>query len=375
MIYLDYNATTPIHPEVLDAMMPYLTEHFGNPSSSHALGQRARHGIEVAREQVAALIGAHPDEIYFTSGGTEANNLALSQRLGDAKRSRVVTSVVEHPATSKPLARQETLGEQVTALGVDRYGRVVVDDARGAIDKTCRIVSVMHANNEVGTLQPIAELAELAREAGALMHTDAAQTIGKIPVRVEALGVDMLTIVGHKFYAPKGVGALYARRGVELRSILFGAGHERGVRPGTENVAGIVGLGHAAALAAANIEAERARLASLRDTLQQALTREIPGLVVNGHPEHRLPQTLHVCFPGIIGAQLLAGAPEVFASTGAACHGPDDPPSATLVAMGLDAKTARGAVRLSLGSSSDAAFVDEAAAMLVRSWKSLVGGV
>lgn len=375
MIYLDYNATTPVHSEVLDAMMPYLTDHFGNPSSSHALGQRARRGVEEAREQVAALIGADADEIFFTSGGTEANNLALSQRIGDSYRTHVVTSVVEHPATSKPLAHQGERGERVTALGVDASGRVVVEDARAAIDEACRIVSVMHANNEVGTLQPIAELAELARSAGALMHTDAAQTIGKIPVSVDDLGVDMLTIVGHKFYAPKGTGALYARRGVGLEPILFGAGHERGVRPGTENVAGIVGLGRAAVLAATHLEAERARLIGLRDMLASTLLREIPGLIINGHPEHRLPQTLHVCFPGVIGAQVLAGAPGLFASTGAACHGPDDPPSATLVAMGLDAQTARGAVRLSLGATSNAALIEEAGRLLVSAWKSLTGGV
>ena len=291
LIYLDYNATTPLLPEVVDAMLPYLREHFGNPSSGHSPGRRAHEAIERAREQVADLLGCAPAEVVFTSGGTEASNLAIRGVLeATSERVGVVTSVIEHPATSAPCDWLKRQGHPVARLSVSAHGQIRLEEAERAIDSNTALVSLMHANNETGALQPIAALAELARRVGALLHTDAAQSVGKLPVDVDALGVDLLTVAGHKLYAPKGVGALYVRQGTPLAPLVRGAGHERGLRPGTENVASIVGLGEACAIAQRDLEDVRARMTRLRDELWELLVRAIPGIVCHGPPHQRLPQ-------------------------------------------------------------------------------------
>jgi cysteine desulfurase len=369
-IYLDYNATTPLLPEVVDAMLPFLGEKFGNPSSGHVYGLAAREAVEAARSEVAALLGCAPDEILFTSSGTEANNLAIRGLAGARPGTRrVVTSVVEHPATVEPCAELARLGWSVARLPVDGTGRVPVAAAVDALVGGAALVTIMHANNETGTVQPIAEIAAAARARGAVVHADAAQTIGKLPVDVGALGVDLLSIAGHKLYAPKGVGALYVRRGTALEPFLRGAGQERGLRPGTENVAGIAGLGAAAAAARRDLAALSARLSSLTARLWEALARGVPGIALNGHPVERLPNTLNVRFPGARGGALLAAAPEIAASTGSACHAGSEAASAAITAMGVPPLEALGSVRLSLGRGTSEEDVDRAAAALVRAFK------
>jgi cysteine desulfurase len=370
-IYLDHNATTPVHPEVVEAMLPWLRKHFGNPSSTHVYGRRAHEAVEAARAQVAGLLGCQADEVFFTSGGTEANNLAI---LGAAeavagKRKHLLSSSVEHPATARPCERLERGGWEVTRLPVDAQGMVRLDEARAQVRGDTALVSIMLANNETGTLMPIAGIADIARARGALLHTDAAQAVGKIPVRVGQLGVDLLSVAGHKLYAPKGVGALYVRRGTPLRPVLLGAGHERGLRPGTENVPYIVGLGRACQIAARDLEKEGARLRLLRDELWELLRAEVPGLRLNGHPTERLPNTLNVLFPGASGSAILEAAPQVAASTGSACHEGAENPSTVLLAMGLEAGVALGAVRLSLGRGTSRKQVVGAARALGRAWK------
>ncbi|MFA6312915.1 MAG: cysteine desulfurase family protein [Sterolibacterium sp.] len=365
-IYLDYNATTPLAPEVAAAIRPWLEEHFGNPSSSHPYGQRARRAVVQARNHVAALIGAETDEIVFTASATEANNLALlgiARALGDKKR-HIVISAVEHPAVMQPALYLRQLGWDVTLLPVDATGRVAVADVAAALRSDTALVSVMHANNEVGTIQPVGEIAAVAKANGTLMHTDAAQSAGKVELDVTALGVDLLTLAGHKFYAPKGVGALYVRRGVLIKPILFGADQEHGLRPGTENVAYIVGLGEAARLARERLPAVTRHLGELRDSLHRQLLDAVPGLLLNGHPQHRLPNTLHVSFPGVSGRDLLAAANEVAASVGSACHSDADAVSGVLAAMDCGAARARGAVRLSVGTNTTMAEIASATAVL-----------
>lgn len=371
-IYLDYNATTPILPEVVDAMLPYLRDHFGNPSSSHVYGQRARHGLEQARAQVAALLGCSITEVIFTSGGTESNNLAIGgvcQARPDQRR--VITSVIEHPATAKPCDWLAHQGYEVIRAGVDQHGVVSLIEVEDALNEQVALVSVMLANNETGTLQPIEALATLAHERGALLHTDAAQAVGKLPVRVHELGVDLLSVAGHKLYAPKGVGALFIREGIAHSPLLLGAGHERGVRPGTENIASIVGLGHACAVVMRELDAEAARQLKLRDWLYGQLRDAIPGLALNGHPTQRLPNTLNVRFPQVSGAALLAGAPQLCASVGSACHEGVTSASAVILAMGVDAQQALGSVRLSLGRMTTQAQLEQVAQALITSWRKL----
>jgi cysteine desulfurase len=362
-IYLDHNATTPLLPRVVDAMLPYLREHFGNPSSGHGYGAAAKKAVERAREQVAALLGCDADEMVFTSGGTEANNLAIFG-VTEAREGGVVTTVIEHPATEAPCAWLEQQGRDVTRLRVDSDGRARVE----VIAKATALVTVMHSNNETGVLQPVAELARLAHEAGAAVHTDAAQSVGKVPVRVRELGVDLLSIAGHKLYAPKGVGALYVKRGTALRPFALGAGHERGLRPGTENVASIVGLGAACEFAARELEAEAARVQALRDALWQKVLQKVPGLALNGHAQLRLPNTLNVRFPDAAGAAVLAKAPEVAASTGSACHDGHESASAVILAMGVPPEQALGSVRLTLGRGTTQQEVARAADSLARAW-------
>jgi cysteine desulfurase len=373
-IYLDYNATTPIAPEVLEAMLPYLREHFGNASSSHALGRRAHDAVERARAEVAALIGAAPGEIVFTSGGTEAANLAIRGALeARPERRRVVTSAFEHPATEETCAWLERRGVAVVRVAPARDGRVRAEDVARNLAGDTAVVTMIHAHNELGTLQPIADIAREARRHSALIHADAAQSLGKVPVNVDALGVDLLSIAGHKLYAPKGVGALYLRAGVALRPVLAGAAQERALRPGTENVAGIVGLGAASVLAGRVLESAGARMRDMRDRLLARLTAAVPGLVLHGHPTERLPNTLFVSFPGVRGDALLAATPEIAASTGSACHTGSEAPAAALLAIGVPPDQARGPVRLSLGRGTTAEDVDFAARLLGERWAVLHG--
>ncbi|MCC2677128.1 MAG: class aminotransferase [Ramlibacter sp.] len=371
-VYLDYNATTPVAPEVLEAMLPYLREEFGNPSSSHGPGNRAAQAVAQAREQVAALIGARGDEVVFTGCATEANNLALLgvARALDGTRRHLVVSAVEHPAVMEPARHLESLGWSVTVAPVDRHGMVSVGEVVRSLRPDTALVSVMHANNEVGTIQPVAEIARQARARGVLVHTDAAQSAGKVAIDVDELGVDLLTLAGHKFYATKGVGALYVRAGTPVTRILHGADQEHGLRPGTENVPAIVGIGVAARLARERLPAAAARLRGLRDRLHARLAEAIPELQLNGHAEQRLPNTLHVSFPGVTGRALLrASASSVAASLGSACHSEHDAVSGVLAAMGIEALRASGAVRLSVGAMTTQDDVDRAAAGLVAAWR------
>jgi cysteine desulfurase len=375
-IYLDYNATTPLDPAVIEAMLPYLRQHFGNPSSTHSYGQTAHDAVEAARRQVAELLGAQPDEIVFTGGGSEASNHALKgvvfAKLRGifgrwARDAHIITSAVEHPATVQPCAFLKRLGCRVSIVAVDRHGCVDPEALRKALDRGTTLVSIMHANNEVGTLQPIREIAALAHERGALVHTDAAQSVGKIPVDVSELGVDLLTVAGHKLYAPKGVGALYVRKGVQLEPLIHGAGHEEGRRAGTENVPYIVALGTACAVARQLLPQATERLRELRDRLWDRLRADLgERVVLNGHPERRLPNTLNVNFVGHVGADLLKAVPEIAASTGSACHEGKISQSPVLCAMGVPPELGRGAVRLSVGRFTTEDEIDRAAAALKR---------
>ncbi len=373
-IYLDHNATTPLLPEVLEAMLPFLAENHGNPSSSHVYGRQARLAVDAAREQVAALIGCSPAEVVFTSGGTEANNLAILGTAAASSRRRLVTSAVEHPATAEPCAYLQRWGRVVDVLPVDADGVISLDRAPASAGEGAALLTVILAQNETGTLQPVARLSDWAHERGALVHTDAAQAVGKVPVRVDQLGVDLLSIAGHKLYAPKGVGALYVRRGVRLEPVLRGAGQEHALRPGTENVASIVALGAACAAAAGDLGAEGPRQRRLRDDLWQRLQAGIPGILRNGHPTEVLPNTLNVSFPAVTGGEILAAAPEIAAATGSACHEGDPAPSPVLLAMGQDAATALGAVRLSLGRSTTPAQIETAAAALIAAYQQAAAG-
>lgn len=373
-IYLDYNATTPIDPLVLESMLPFLQTHYGNASSSHVYGRRAHGAIDQARAQLARLIGAASTEIVFTGCATEANNLAI---LGVARALRpdkrhLVTSAIEHPAVQEPYRRLEADGWRLSIVPVDGTGRVDPDAVARAIGNDTALVSIMHANNEIGTLQDIAAIAQRARARGVLVHTDAAQSVGKIAVDVGELGVDLLTIAGHKFYAPKGVGALYVRDGTTIAPALVGADHERGLRPGTENVAAIVGLGAAAQLARTRLPAITARLQATRDALHRALASAVDGLALNGHPDQRLPNTLNVSFPGVDGRALLQRAEAVVAaSVGSACHADSEQVSGVLAALAIGFDRARGAVRLSTGWPTSAGEVERAAEALVTAWRTL----
>jgi len=364
-IYLDYNATTPIAAEVAEAMLPYLYGHFGNPSSSHPFGLAARRGVDTARAQVAALLGCKPGEVVFTSGGTESNNYALKgvALAGRGRGEHVITSAVEHPAILEVCAWLEAQGFRITRLAVDDYGRVDPADLERAIGPGTLLVTIMQANNEVGTIQPIRELAEIAHRHGALMHTDAAQAMAKIPVKVDELQVDLLSVAGHKLYAPKGIGVLYIRSGVELAPLLHGAGHEGGRRPGTENVLEIVGLGKACEIAARDMAANQAHFRAMRDRLHRGLVEALGSerVRLNGHPEERLPNTLSLSFRGVEANTLLAeiGA-QVAASAGAACHADEVTVSAVLAAMAVPVVWAMGTVRFSVGRGTSEREVDRA---------------
>jgi len=366
-IYLDYNASTPIAPEVAAVMRTAIDHAFGNPSSPHWAGVPAHQMVEKARSQVANLLGCAPEEVVFTSGGSEANNFALKGAFFASKRARqhIITTQVEHPAIVAPCRFLERLGAEITWLPVDGTGRVNPDDIRRAITADTILISVMHANNEVGTIQPIEGCAAVARAHGIPFHTDAAQSAGKIPTRVGDLGVDVLTIAGHKLYAPKGVGALYVRNGVALEPLIHGAGHEGGRRAGTESAVLAAALGEACVLAADLAGMERVK--SLRDRFWDALRERFGNRVVlNGHPEHRLPNTLSVSFVGQIGANVLARLDGVAASTGSACHAGRVELSPVLTAMGVPTEVGMGAVRFSLGRSTTADEIDDVVERLTR---------
>jgi cysteine desulfurase len=373
-IYLDYNATTPVLPEVVEAMLPHLRGHCGNPSSSHVYGRRARVAVDTARRQVAELIGCAADEIVFTSGGTEANNLALHGATeAAAQRRQLVTSTIEHPSVAAPCAWLERHGWRIRRVEVNRDGCVNLKQLTDSIGRSTGLVTIMHSNNETAVLQPIATIARAAHQAGALVHTDAAQSVGKVPVDIHGLEVDLLSIAGHKLYAPKGVGALYVRRGTTLKPFTLGAGHEQGLRPGTENVAAIVGLGVACEVARRSLDTAGVRMSALRDQLWTRLSEQVAGLILNGHVKGRLPNTLNVCFPKVSGTALLAATPEVAASTGSACHDGNEAASAVLLAMGVPPEEAIGSVRLTLGCSTIEEAIERAADALSAAWTALTG--
>ncbi len=374
-IYLDYNATTPVDPAVVDALLPYLTQQFGNPSSTHHYAQAPRRAMGLAREQVAQLLGCAYDELIFTGCGSESDTLAIRgvALARQAKGKHIITQVTEHPAVINVCHALERLhGFRVTYLPVDGFGQVKPSAVEAAIEAETVLVTVMHANNETGTLQTIAEIAEIAHRHDVLVHTDASQSVGKIATQVTALGVDLLTVAGHKIYAPKGIGALYVRRGLALEPAIYGGGQEAGRRAGTENVASMVALGKAAALAHQQLESSGQRLLQLRDLLQQRLEQYLPGQVsLNGHPVLRLPNTLNVSIAGVVGEDVLHATPQIASSTGSACHEGDTEPSAVLLAMGLSRERALGALRLTLGRWTSEADVEYAATLLAQTVASL----
>ena len=367
-IYLDFNATTPVHPIVLEAMLPLFGPVFGNPSSAHPFGFRLRAAMDTARGQLAALIGAQEDEIVFTSCGSESNNLALKGLAfaGESPRNHIVISAVEHPAVTNAARFLSHRGFFVTTVRVDEYGRVDPKAVREAVTERTLVVSVLHGQNEIGTIQPLARIAAAAHDKGALLHTDAAQSVGKIPVDVEDLGVDLLTIAGNKFYAPKGAGALYIRRGIKLEPLIHGGGHEKGLRAGTENAAFAVALGKAAELAQQRQPLYDSEVRPLRDRLHRNILFSVPNALLNGHPDERLPNTLNLSFPGIDSTKLQAAVRDrVACSTGCGCHAGKTAPSATLLAIGRDEGLATAALRLTLGVETTEAEIDEAASVLV----------
>jgi cysteine desulfurase len=378
-VYLDYNATTPVDPAVLDAMLPYFTANFANASSIHTPGQRARHAVETAREQVATLIGANPKEVVFTSGGTESDNHAifgilnpaLSKPFVGARRAapaspapgpHIITTAIEHEAVLNACQQAEKRGAHVTYLPVDKNGQINPQHLESSIRPETILIAVMHANNELGTIQPLEEIAKIAKEADIYFHTDAVQSIGKIPVDVTALGVDLLSLSGHKVYAPKGIGALYIKGGTHLQQLLYGGHHQRGARPGTENVAGIVGLGTAAAIAKKTQAEEAKRISKLRDHLEQEIVKVVPDAKINGANSARLPNTSNITFPGLEGEALLISLDlkGLAISTGAACSSGAVEPSHVLTAIGLSPEDARASLRFSLGRQTTREEIDQA---------------
>lgn len=351
-IYMDYNGTTPHSPEVLTAMRRFIEDEFGNPSSSHMYGIEPKRAVEIARRQVASLIGCKPADLIFTSGGTESNNYAIFGTVGykNLVGKKVITSAIEHPAILEPLKYLESRGVSVTYVPVDEFGCVSCSDIESNIDDKTVLITIMHSNNEVGSIQPIEAISDLARRHGIIFHTDASQSLGKTPCDVDSLGVDLLTIAGHKLYAPKGIGALYVRPGTDLTRIMYGAGQEMGKRPGTENVVGIVGLGKACELAQHSLSQNICHMRKLRDKLRKGFENQIPDIRFNGHPEKSLPNTLNVSFRGVEANRILEEIGlEVAASAGAACHSDHVKISHVLEAMKVPMDYAMGAIRFSLG--------------------------
>ncbi len=361
-VYMDHNATTPVRSEVLAAMMPFFQERFGNASSVHTFGQESRAPIEEARDHVAALIGARVGDVYFTSGGTESDNMAV-KGIAFANRDRgnhIITTEIEHSAVLRSCAFLEQEGFLVTYLPVDRYGLVHPDDVARAVTDRTILITIMHANNEIGTIQPVGDIGAVARDSGVYFHSDAVQSAGKIPIDVEASHIDLLSISAHKFYGPKGVGAIYIRKGIEFEPTNHGGHHEKNMRSGTENTTGIIGLGRASELAHAEQEAEARHLIGLRERLQQGITEEIEDCCVNGHPEQRLPGTLNVSFPGAEGESLILSLDlkSIAVSSGSACTSGSIEPSHVLAALGLDPQTALSSLRFSLGRGNTMEDVD-----------------
>ncbi len=362
-LYLDYNGTTPHDPEVIAAMRPYLEVEFGNPSSAHWYGIAPRRAVEAARQQVAGLIGCEPGEVFFTSGGTESNNHAIKgmARALQGKGRHIVTSSIEHPAVLEVCRHLEKEGFETTRVAVDARGMVDPGQVQRALRSDTVLVTVMHANNEVGTVQPVADIAGLARARGIAVHTDAAQSLGKIPVKVSDLGADLLSIAGHKLYAPKGVGALYVRQGLAPEKFCHGAGQEKGWRAGTENVTGIVGLGKACEVAARGLPDTMDRMVDLRDRLHQGIAGRMADVRLNGHSDHRLPNTLSLSFKGVGANRLLEEIGlDVAASAGAACHAGSVKVSHVLEAMGVPVEWAGGTVRFSVGRMTTVAEIERA---------------
>ena len=372
-IYLDYNATTPIDPEVAEAMSPYILECFGNPSSSHWYGVQTKEAVEKAREQVANLLNCSPDEVVFTSGGSESNNYAIKGAAfaNRGKGNHLITSSIEHPAVTEVCKYLAEKGFKVIYLPVDQFGQVDPRAVEKVITSSTVLISIMHANNEVGTIQPIAEIATIARDHGIVFHTDAAQSVGKIPTGVDDLGVDLLTIAGHKLYGPKGIGALYIRRGTKLEKLIHGADHEQGWRAGTENVLEIVGLGTACEIAKRDLNKNMDHMQKMRDLLYQELRAEWDEIKLNGHPERRLPNTLSVSFKNIEANKLLAEIDSVAVSAGAACHSDSVKVSSVLQAMQVELEYAMGTVRFSTGKMTTAGEVKKTAAIFLETARRL----
>jgi cysteine desulfurase len=370
-VYLDYNATTPVEPELLDAMLPYFSAEFGNAASIHTPGQRARAAVETAREQVAALIGSRPQEIVFTSGGTESDNHAIFGIVSPSFASftsstsltsppHIITTAIEHEAVLNTCQALEKEGVRVTYLSTDREGLIDLDELRRSLRPETVLITIMHANNELGTVQPLDEIGRIAAKADVYFHTDAVQSAGKIPIDVNAMSLDLLSLSGHKIYAPKGIGALYVRGGTRLRQLLYGGHHQRGFRPGTENVAGIVGLGKAAEIARKSLAVDAHRVSALRDQLQQGLLDSVPQSRVNGGAAPRTPNTTNIVFPGVEGEALLIALDlkGLACSTGAACSSGAVEPSHVLTAIGLPPEEARASLRFSLGRHTSDADID-----------------
>ncbi|HCC71453.1 MAG TPA: selenide, water dikinase SelD [Bacteroidales bacterium] len=373
-IYLDYNATTPVDMKVAEAMRPYISEYFGNPSSIHSFGVKTKKAIENARQQVAGMLGCDPSEIIFTSGGTESNNYAIK---GIALKHRergnhIITSSVEHPAVIEVCRYLEHTGFEVTYLPVDKYGQVMIGSVKDAIRDNTIMITIMHANNEVGTVQPIAEISEIARSHNIFIHTDAAQSAGKIETRVDKLGVDLLSIAGHKIYAPKGIGALYIRNGVNLEKLIHGADHEQNMRAGTENVLEIVGLGKACELVMNNLKEYMAHYKLTKDHLYKLLSESFTDLRINGHPEECLPNTLSVSFPGLEANTLISRLDNVAASAGAACHAESIDVSEVLKAMKVPLEYSMGTIRFSTGRETALEDIEKASEEIVAAASSLM---
>jgi cysteine desulfurase len=372
-IYLDYNATTPIDHEVAEVIKPYLEELFGNPSSSHWYGIRAKKAIEIARSQVADLLGCQPDEIIFTSGGSESNNYAIKGTTfaNRIKGNHIITSAIEHPAVTEVCKYLETKEFRVTYLPVDEYGLVDIVKLQETITPQTILISLIHANNEVGTIQPISDISELARQNEVIIHTDAAQSVGKIPTHINELGIDLLSVAGHKLYAPKGIGALFIRKGTNLEKLIHGAGHERNKRAGTENVLGIVGLGKACEIAKRDLKKNMAHMESMRDSLYLGLQELLGEIRLNGHREKRLPNTLSVGFPNIEADKLLLKIKGVAASAGAACHSEHASISHVLTAMNVPEKYAIGTIRFSTGKMTTSVEIDRAIEIIAEGIQTL----
>ncbi len=372
MIYLDHNATTPLDPHV-KREIENCFNIFGNPSSTHFFGKQAKEKIELARRSVADLIGCKPDEVIFTSCGTESNNMVLKGivDLKEPEKNHIIISAVEHPSVLNPAFYLMKLGVKLTVLKVDRYGIVDPDDVRKQIRKETKLISIMLANNETGTIEPVEEIGKIGKEYGIPVHTDASQAVGKIPVDVNRLNVDLLTIAGHKLYAPKGIGALYVRGGIRLEPLLHGGGQEGGLRSGTENVIFSSAFGVACSVAKRRLKEDMENMKRMRDRLQEILFSEIDDLVLNGHPEKRLPNTLNVSVPGIPGEEVLRGIPEVIASTGSACHEGKNTISHVLSAMGVEEKVAIGALRFSTGRTNSMEQIERAAELIISQIKKL----